>query len=142
MHRFRSAKIFRLTSQPDSLLLKHYRVHNEQFTVIEMAPAATLPKDVTDYTRMSKKDLYFAFCLVTSLFFLWGFSYGLLDVLNQHFLTIFGLTKTQTTLLQFAYFIGERPSPATPSLLTLVLPLAPRSPISWHQADFTHSCVS
>jgi len=25
------------------------------------------------------------FCLTTSLFFLWGFAYGLLDVLNKHF---------------------------------------------------------
>jgi len=26
-----------------------------------------------------------AFSLTTSLFFLWGFAYGLLDVLNKHF---------------------------------------------------------
>ncbi|OXC69725.1 hypothetical protein AYX13_01894 [Cryptococcus neoformans] len=59
-----------------------------------------------DYTDLSKSELYFAFSLVSSLFFLWGLSYGLLDVLNKHFLTIFGLTKTQSTLLQFAYFIS------------------------------------
>ncbi|WVQ93033.1 hypothetical protein IAU59_000097 [Kwoniella sp. CBS 9459] len=59
-----------------------------------------------DYTTLSKSQLYFAFSLVTSLFFLWGLSYGLLDVLNKHFLTIFGLTKVQSTLLQFAYFIA------------------------------------
>jgi hypothetical protein len=55
-------------------------------------------------------------------FFLWGLSYGLLDVLNKHFLTIcmastgtfhvqtnsspVGLTKVQSTLLQFAYFFS------------------------------------
>ncbi|RSH94902.1 hypothetical protein EHS25_004708 [Saitozyma podzolica] len=60
----------------------------------------------TDYTQLSKADLTFSFCLVTSLFFLWGLSYGLLDVLNQHFLTIFHLDHTQTTLLQFAYFVA------------------------------------
>lgn len=38
---------------------------------------------------------------------LWGFSYGLLDVLNQHFLTVFELkSKTETTMLQFAYFVS------------------------------------
>lgn len=34
----------------------------------------------------------------------WGFSYGLLDVLNKHFQTFFGITKLQSTLLQVAYF--------------------------------------
>lgn len=31
------------------------------------------------------RKLIFPICLITSLFFLWGFSYGLLDVLNKHF---------------------------------------------------------
>ncbi|ORY32003.1 major facilitator superfamily domain-containing protein [Naematelia encephala] len=65
-----------------------------------------MAREATDFTRMSQRELYFSFSLVTSLFFLWGFSYGLLDVLNQHFLDIFNLTKTQTTLLQFAYFVA------------------------------------
>ncbi|WWD21194.1 hypothetical protein CI109_105678 [Kwoniella shandongensis] len=59
-----------------------------------------------DYTQIPRGQLYFSFSLITSLFFLWGLSYGLLDVLNKHFLTIFGLTKTQSTLLQFAYFVS------------------------------------
>ncbi|KIP05097.1 hypothetical protein PHLGIDRAFT_129093 [Phlebiopsis gigantea 11061_1 CR5-6] len=46
----------------------------------------------------------YAFALVTSLFFTWGFAYGLLDVLNSHFQTVFGITKLQSTLLQLAYF--------------------------------------
>ncbi|KAF9047330.1 MFS general substrate transporter [Panaeolus papilionaceus] len=46
----------------------------------------------------------YSFALVTSLFFTWGFAYGLLDVLNAHFQVIFGIDKTQSTLLQFAYF--------------------------------------
>lgn len=31
--------------------------------------------------------------LVTVLFFLWGFSYGLLDTLNKHFQNVLGLSK-------------------------------------------------
>lgn len=31
--------------------------------------------------------------LVTTLFFLWGFSYGLLDTLNKHFKNVLGLSK-------------------------------------------------
>jgi fucose permease len=45
-----------------------------------------------------------AFILVTSLFFLWGFAYGLLDVLNKHFQKVLGITKLQSTGLQVAYF--------------------------------------
>jgi FHS family L-fucose permease-like MFS transporter len=45
-----------------------------------------------------------AFILVTSLFFLWGFAYGLLDVLNKHFQNVLGVTKLQSTGLQVAYF--------------------------------------
>lgn len=47
-----------------------------------------------------------AFILVTSLFFLWGFAYGLLDVLNKHFQTVLGITKLESTGLQIAYFGG------------------------------------
>jgi FHS family L-fucose permease-like MFS transporter len=42
--------------------------------------------------------------LVTSLFFLWGLSYGLLDVLNKHFQETLSITKQRSTLLQAAYF--------------------------------------
>ena len=42
--------------------------------------------------------------LVTSLFFLWGFAYGLLDVLNKHFQETLDITKKRSTLLQAAYF--------------------------------------
>lgn len=42
--------------------------------------------------------------LVTSLFFLWGFAYGLLDVLNKHFQETLSITKQRSTLLQAAYF--------------------------------------
>jgi len=42
--------------------------------------------------------------LVTSLFFLWGFSYGLLDVLNKHFQESLQVTRAESGLLQAAYF--------------------------------------
>lgn len=52
----------------------------------------------------STKKYLFPFILVTSLFFLWGFSYGLLDVLNKHFQETLNITKARSTLLQAAYF--------------------------------------
>jgi len=35
---------------------------------------------------------------------MWGFAYGLLDVLNKHFQEALSITKTRSTLLQAAYF--------------------------------------
>lgn len=43
-------------------------------------------------------------CLVTMLVFLWGFSYGLLDTLNKHFQTVFGIDRARSAGLQAAYF--------------------------------------
>ncbi|PFH52032.1 hypothetical protein AMATHDRAFT_74530 [Amanita thiersii Skay4041] len=58
----------------------------------------------TTGTQLSPSRWAFAFALVTSLFFTWGFAYGLLDVLNAHFRTIFHISRTKSTLLQVAYF--------------------------------------
>lgn len=45
-----------------------------------------------------------ALVLVTSLFFMWGLSYGLLDVLNKHFQETLHVSHAQSGLLQAAYF--------------------------------------
>lgn len=45
-----------------------------------------------------------AFVLVTSLFFMWGLSYGLLDVLNKHFQETLSITRARSAWLQAAYF--------------------------------------
>lgn len=42
--------------------------------------------------------------LVTVLFFLWGFSYGLLDTLNKHFQTVLNVDRARSSGLQAAYF--------------------------------------
>ena len=60
------------------------------------APVATAPR--------SDKSYLFPLILVTSLFFLWGLAYGLLDVLNKHFQDAMNVTKARSTLLQAAYF--------------------------------------
>src|SRR5258705_10675482 len=54
---------------------------------------------------MNNKSSYtLPIILVTSLFFLWGLAYGLLDVLNKHFQETLNITKQRSTLLQAAYF--------------------------------------
>jgi hypothetical protein len=52
------------------------------------------------------RALIFPLALVISLFFLWGFSYGLLDVLNKHFQTVLGISRLESTGLQVMYFGG------------------------------------
>ncbi|KAF5872337.1 putative mfs general substrate transporter protein [Botrytis fragariae] len=66
-------------------------------------PISTTPLS-TGFLR--GKALIFPLSLVISLFFLWGFSYGLLDVLNKHFQTVLDITKLQSTGLQVVYFGG------------------------------------
>ena len=53
---------------------------------------------------MNKRNYLLPIILVTSLFFLWGLAYGLLDVLNKHFQETLNITKQRSTLLQAAYF--------------------------------------
>lgn len=53
---------------------------------------------------MTRNKYLFPFIMITSLFFMWGFAYGLLDVLNKHFQETLNITKTRSTLLQAAYF--------------------------------------
>lgn len=56
------------------------------------------------------------FVLITSLFLLWGFAHGLLDVLNKHFQGVFTMTKAESGLVQFstyiAYFLMALPAGA------------------------------
>lgn len=54
----------------------------------------------------NSKNIKIAFALVTGLFFLWGLSYGLLDVMNKNFQNQLGITKATSGLLQAAYFGG------------------------------------
>lgn len=46
------------------------------------------------------------FILISSLFLLWGFAHGLLDVLNKHFQDILHVSKAQSGFVQFALYIG------------------------------------
>lgn len=46
------------------------------------------------------------FVLVSVLFLLWGFSMGLIDVLNKHFQEALNLSKGQSGFVQFAYYTG------------------------------------
>jgi FHS family L-fucose permease-like MFS transporter len=60
------------------------------------------------------RSLLFAFVMVASLFFIWGFCHAMLDVLNKHFQNILHVSKTQSGFIQTsvfgAYFLLAFPS--------------------------------
>jgi FHS family L-fucose permease-like MFS transporter len=65
-------------------------------------------------TTRPKDDLWFAFLMVASLFFIWGFCHAMLDVLNKHFQDVLHVSKGQSGFIQTsvfgAYFLMALPS--------------------------------
>ncbi len=63
---------------------------------------------------ISGQNYLLPFILVTSLFFLWGFAHGLLDVLNKHFQEILHISKAESGMVQFSvyggYFLAALPA--------------------------------
>lgn len=73
----------------------------------EFVKRRSLKADDTRRTRAAELTLrqsIYPICLVTVLFFLWGFSYGLLDTLNKHFQVVLGINRSRSAGLQAAYF--------------------------------------
>src|SRR4051794_12448360 len=61
-------------------------------------------KAVTGAADLTVRQSLVPCAMVTVLFFLWGFAYGLLDVLNAHFQHTLNISKGQSAGLQGAYF--------------------------------------
>ncbi|CAL5872685.1 uncharacterized protein PFLUO_LOCUS6951 [Penicillium psychrofluorescens] len=58
----------------------------------------------TRAAELTLRESIYPICIVTILFFLWGFSYGLLDTLNKHFQRVLNITQARSSGLQAAYF--------------------------------------
>lgn len=58
----------------------------------------------TNASDLTLRQSLFPLILVTTLFFLWGFSYGLLDTLNKHFQNVLDINRARSAGLQAAYF--------------------------------------
>ncbi|KAI8931145.1 hypothetical protein NX059_011498 [Plenodomus lindquistii] len=58
----------------------------------------------TKAAELTLRQSIYPLFLVTILFFLWGFSYGLIDTLNKHFQVTLGITRARSSGLQAAYF--------------------------------------
>ena len=52
------------------------------------------------------RNLFLTFCLVSSLFLLWGFCNGMIDVMDKHFQDRLHLSLAQSAWVQFAHYLG------------------------------------
>ena len=52
------------------------------------------------------RNVVTTFALVSSLFLLWGFCNGMIDVMDKHFQTELRLTLAQSAWVQFAHYLG------------------------------------
>src|SRR5690349_2902287 len=52
------------------------------------------------------RNLVVTFALVSSLFLLWGFCNGMIDVMDKHFQDELNLTLSQSAWVQFAHYLG------------------------------------
>ncbi|KAK4549828.1 hypothetical protein LTR36_005129 [Oleoguttula mirabilis] len=69
--------------------------------------------------QMTNRESVFPIAMVTVLFFIWGFEYGLLAVLNQQFQRVAHMTTGQSTGIHSAYFAGYALGPPTVGRLVL-----------------------
>ncbi|KAI8938625.1 hypothetical protein NX059_004497 [Plenodomus lindquistii] len=61
-------------------------------------------RQVTGASALTTRQSIIPVTLVTILFFMWGFAYGLLDVLNSRFQVALHITQGESSGLQAAYF--------------------------------------
>ena len=58
------------------------------------------------FTLDDGRNLAFTFILLSSLFLLWGFCNGMIDVMDKHFQDELHLSKAQSAWVQFAHYLG------------------------------------
>src|SRR6266852_3720300 len=58
------------------------------------------------FTTEQGDNLFLTFCLVSSLFLLWGFCNGLIDVMDKHFQEALHLSLSESAWVQFAHYLG------------------------------------
>lgn len=76
-------------------------------------------KGKKSFVQMTTKESLFPVTMVTVLFFIWGFEYGLLDVLNQQFQKVSHMSAGQSVSIHSAYYAGYFLGPLTFGRLVL-----------------------
>ena len=68
--------------------------------------AKSIGKDGGLFKTADGRNLFVTFILVTSLFLLWGFCNGMIDILNKHFQDSLHINKEQSGLVQSANYLA------------------------------------
>jgi FHS family L-fucose permease-like MFS transporter len=69
-------------------------------------PSQTSGKASSLFRLPDGRNMIFTFVLVTSLFLLWGFCNGMIDILNKHFQDSLHINKEQSGLVQSANYLA------------------------------------
>jgi fucose permease len=78
---------------------------NNQGPVAAAAPIAKTAKQGM-FVLPDGRNVLLTFCLVSSLFLLWGFCNGMIDVMDKHFQKELHLSLSQSAWVQFAHWMG------------------------------------
>jgi FHS family L-fucose permease-like MFS transporter len=70
------------------------------------SPSQTSAKGGSLFRLPDGRNLFITFVLVTSLFLLWGFCNGMIDILNKHFQDSLHINKQQSGLVQSANYLA------------------------------------
>lgn len=74
--------------------------------VSSTAPTPSSAKPTGLFVLPDGQNLVVTFVLVTSLFLLWGFCNGMIDVMDKHFQDQLHLSLSQSAWVQFAHYLG------------------------------------
>lgn len=69
-------------------------------------PASAAAQKPGLFAAANGRSYLIPFILVSSLFFLWGFCNGMIDVMDKHFQKELHLTLAQSAWVQFAHYLG------------------------------------
>ncbi len=70
------------------------------------APSPSVSREGGMFSLADGRNLAFTFILLSSLFLLWGFCNGMIDVMDKHFQDELHLSKAQSAWVQFAHYLG------------------------------------
>jgi FHS family L-fucose permease-like MFS transporter len=78
--------------------------------MVHLKKVVALTPDERDRTRLfitrDGRNVFATFMLVSSLFLLWGFCNGMIDVMDKHFQEELHLSLSQSAWVQFAHYLG------------------------------------
>ena len=77
-----------------------------QINIQTSEPTTTVSSNAGLFRTADRKSFALTFVLITSLFLLWGFCNGMIDILNKHFQDTLRINKEQSGLVQAANYLA------------------------------------